>query len=928
MSSVPCGKSDFGSAIGLAIPPTSTYTAAIGRSARLQLPSTSAVDVGGDMTWLRGLLRRNRHERELARELQFHLERRVDDLIAAGRTRDEAMREARLELGGAEQIREQARDGRSGASLDQLAYDARDAWRALTRTPGITVTAVILIAIVIGGNTTIFSMVHGILTKPAPGITTDRLVTLGSIIEGRLFGPEESYPNYLDYVAQAKTVQALAAYQFARFTVSTQDASYAAFGTLITANYFDTLGLHLARGRTFTREESQRDASGLVAVVSHRFWQNQLQGDDNIIGRVVIVNGHAATIVGVAPPRFNGVHLVESSDVWLPLASYARLHGTETSLNDRKDIRCVIFGQLAPDASLTQARSEFALLSKRLESAYPTANRNKQTTVFPYSMLGTGSMAYQTAPMVLLIMGIVTALTVMIVCANVANLMLARAVMRQRELAVRQSLGASRARIVRTLLAEGLIVSFFAWIAACFAAWFVARTLVTMLPATGQGIIPAPDFSPDWKVVAYAMGLALLATIAFTVAPAVRAYRQAVLPWLKAGEQGIVQSRSKLSSGLVVLQLAFAVLLLTSAGLAYRSQMVIDGRDLGYESDRLLILTVSTTARATNPATNMALLDALRARLRTVPGVTSVAATNNLPQFARRDPVRRVGSEQPVLSDGTVVGPDYLRTLGIAPIAGREFIEQDGARANQVVLINQNLAEALWPGRSPLGETMVIGANGKRAEVVGVVPNALFTGIRTDPRPNMYLLSQHQQPPGPGHAHLFIRYAGTIDTMAPAIARALHDWDAQVPIVYVRSMDTQLASITWPTRMVSTLLMLFAIGSLLIAAIGQYAVMAFNMRRRVRDFGVRIALGASARQVLNGVLAEGAWLTAVGLAIGLVLSFATSAAFRSLLIGVTPADAPTYVGVFTLLAITSLLACYLPARRASRINPVDALRQE
>jgi predicted permease len=880
------------------------------------------------MTWLRGLLRRNRHERELEQELRFHLERRVDDLIAAGRTREDAMRQARLEVGSLDQIREQARDGRSGAWLDQLAYDARDAWRGLTRTPGITFTAIILIAIVLGGNTTIFSMVHGLLTKPAPGMTADRLVTLGSILEGRLFGPEESYPNYLDYAAQAKTVQALAAYQYARFTVSTQEASYAALGALVSANYFDTLGLHLVRGRAFTREESQRDASGLVAVVSHRFWQNQLQADEGIIGRVVIINGHAAAIVGVAPPRFNGPHLVESQDVWLPIASYARLHGTETSLNDRKDFRSIIIGQLAPDASVSQARSEFALLAKRLESAYPNANRNKTTTVFPYAMLGTGSAAFQQAPVFLLIMGFVTLLTVMIVCANVANLMLARAVVRQRELAVRQSLGASRARIVRTLLAEGLIVSLIAWIGACAAAWFVARTLVTMLPATGQGIIPAPDFSPDWQVLAYAMGLALVATVAFTVAPAVLAYRQSVLPWLKAGEQGIVQSKSKLSSGLVVLQLAFAVLLLTSAGLAYRSQMVISGRDLGYDQNRLLLLTVSTSGRATNPATNVALLDAMRARLQTVPGVTSVAAVNGLPQFARRDPMRRAGVEQPVLADGMVVGPDYLRTLGIAPIAGREFVEQDGARSNPVVLINQNLAEALWPGRSPLGEMLIVGANRKPAEVVGVIPNAFYTGIRTEARPNMYLLSQHQQPPGPGHAHLYIQYTGTLDAMAPAITRALRDWDAQVPIVYLRSMETQLASITWPMRMVSTLLMLFAIGSLIIAAIGQYAVMAFNMRRRTRDFGVRIAMGASAGQVLTGVLAEGARLTIAGLAIGFVLSFATSAAFRSLLTGVTPSDAPTYVGVFTLLAIMSLLACYLPARRASRINPVDALRQE
>jgi macrolide transport system ATP-binding/permease protein len=878
--------------------------------------------------WLRGLLRRNRHARELERELRFHLDRRVADLMVAGRSREQAMREARIELGGIDQITAQAHDARPGAWLDHLAYDVRDAWRALLRTPGISATAVTLIAVVIGGNTTIFSMVHAVLTKPAPGIHAERLVTLASIIDGRLFGPEGSYPNYLDYAAQATTVRSLMAYQFDRFTLSTPDGSYAVLGLLASANYFDTLGLRLARGRAFTAAESQRDASGLVAVISHRFWQNQLQGAGDVIGRAIVLNGHAATIVGVAPARFHGATLAESNDVWLPLESYARVHDLEQALHNRAAARCVMIGQLAPEASLSQARAELSLIATRLQTAYPASNRNKTTTVFPYFMLGTGSGLYQQGPVFVAILMIVTLLTVMIVCANVANLMVARALVRQREMAVRQSLGASRLRIVRTLLIEGLMVSVAAWGGACLAAWWVARAIVGFIPPNSQGVNLSPDFTPDWQVAVYAMALALVATVTFTVAPALRAYRQAVLPWLKAGEHGVVQGRSTVSSGLVVLQLAFAVLLLTCAGLAYRSQSLISARDLGFDHDHLLLVTVSTRGRATNAATNIALIDRVTERLRVVPGVTSVSHVRHTPPFGRRDPVRRVGVEQPVLADGNYVGPEYLRTLGIAPLAGREFVAQDGSRPNGVVVINQNLADALWPGRSAVGESLLLGASRQPFEVIGVVPNAFFNGVRDDPHPNVFLLSQHQQPPRPGDTTFYLRYTGTVDTIAPAVSRALHDLDAQVPIAYMRTMDTHLAGITWPARMVSTLLALFAIGSLLIAAIGQYAVTAFNMRRRIRDFGVRIALGASSRQILTSVIAEGCRLTLVGLAIGFALSLAASAAFRALLIGVTPTDAPTYLGVLIVLAAASLLACYVPARRAARIDPIEALRQE
>ena len=428
----------------------------------------------------RWIFRRDTAERELHDELRTFM-----DMSAKARQREglpaaDAKRQAVLELGGLEQVKERVRESHSGAWFDRLRFDTRDALRGLRRTPGVACTAILLIGLVIGGNTTIFSMVYGILTKPARGVQASRLVTLGSSVNGQP-DPAHNYRDFVEYVSNAKTVRSLVGNQSERFTLTLPTGSFAFRGALVTNNYFETLGVPLVRGRAFSESESRLDASGLVAVVSYRVWQDQFHGTEDILGQSVMLNGHPATVIGVVSAGFQGTSLSETSHVWVPLLAYARLDGQADRLGG-----LLVMGQLAPGTSLSAAQSEFRAISSQLEAAYPDTNRARTVVVLPYSVTAGGnSILAQRGSLFLAIFSVITMLTVIIVCANVANLMLARAAARQRETAVRHSLGATRIGIVRALFIEGLLVSLAAWAGACLFAVWTSR-LVDPHPSAGR----------------------------------------------------------------------------------------------------------------------------------------------------------------------------------------------------------------------------------------------------------------------------------------------------------------------------------------------------------------------------------------------------------------------------------------------------------
>jgi predicted permease len=880
------------------------------------------------------LFRRHRVDADLAEELAFHRAMKAREIEADGTSPADAAIDARRALGNTASAHDRVHDVWITPWLQDLLREPRIACRSLLKSPGISITTIILIALVVGGNTTIYSAVHGLLTKPAPGVQADGLVTLDTLRNGEAIGSFDSYPNYQDYVAQSTSIRPLAAIGVEPFTLTLHDGSYAVRGDLVTPNYFETLGVRLAMGRTFGGDEGTR-GSDLTAVISDRLWREPLQSAADIVGRHIVLSGHPATIIGVAPPAFRGTGLGESADVWVPLLAYSRLDSSgpasEVALNDRGAPRLVLLGRLAPGVSLAAAQAELNAVTARLQAAYPKTNGHQSIRLLPYSMTAGGnSLLIASIPRFLAIFTVVTILTLLIVCANIANLMLARAVVRQREMAVRQSLGASRVRILRMLLAESILLSLAAWAAALLFAGWVSHALVRLLrppPAF------ASDFAftvrPDWTVAGYALALALFAMIAFTVGPSLRAWRQDLLPWLKAGEQGVVQGRSRLAAALVVLQLACSILLLVGAGLAYRSLSLLSGRNLGFDPEGVLVVTVNTSGSATSEGTNKELLDRLQTRLGSVPGVESVSyARRPVNQYWPPVRIRSDRAQQSVVAEQNEVGPGFLAVHGVRPRAGRDFTMADADRGQRAAVITQNLADALWPGQSAIGRSVRLGSERQPIAIIGIAPNALFHGFSVEEDPKFIFLSEPQNPVAPGLTRFYFRYRGSLDAIAPAIRRALVTTSASTSIVTMDSLASLLDADIQPIRMVTILLVLFALGSLLVAGIGQYAVIAFDMRRRTRELGVRIALGASARQIATGVIQEGLRLTAAGLVFGFVLSLAAGMALRRLLYGVTPTDAWTYAGVFVLLACASFAACYLPARRAARVDPVRTLRQE
>ena len=864
--------------------------------------------------------------REMDDEIRFHLAEETRLQAERGLSAVEAATAARRAFGSIALAKENTRAVWVSTRFEQVVQDLRIGSRILTKAPAVSATAVILIALVIGGNTTVFSIAHGIISKPAPGVHAIGLTTLSWVAENGDIETHAEHRVFAHFQQQSTTLQ-IAAVDFQRVTLTHDNGSYAARIGIVSPNYFDTLGIRLVHGRSFTADEAERGTSGLVVVIGHHVWQNAFGGTPNIVGQKVAVNGQPATVVGVVDPEFRGAWLAEMGDLWVPLAGEFR----QWLQPNRSGVAVAMFGRRAPGVSLASAQSELTTIWAQLQRAHPELNQKLRVRLVPYSATAGGNSIISTqGTRMLAIFSVVTVLTIAIVCANVANLLIARAVVRQREMALRQSLGASRARIVRGLLAEGLVLSVVAWIVACLFAWAVSRMVVRLLAPVAQGEIVMPDLTPDWTVVGYALVLALMCTMAVTLGPALRTWRQQLLPFLKVGEQSVVRARSPLSRGLVVLQLAFSVLLLTTAGLAQRSLSLRDSADVGFDTRNLLLATVNTAASAADAKSNTVVVEALRERLARLPGVDSVSYTpgGRLSTWAFF-PVRRDRALEPVLAVEGRVAPEFFSTLGVPFIAGQDFRPHE-TRTRRGVIVTRQVAEALWPGESAIGKVLLAGPDDRavEAEVIGIVRDAFFAGRSNQTRPRYVFFANAERPGPPGETTFYIRHSGSQDVLTPMVAKAFREVDARVAIARLRSLESQIAFDGAPLWMLATLLTLFAGGSLLIAAIGQYAVVAFDGRRRMREFGVRIALGASSRQLVSSVISESFRLTALGLLIGFALSVGVGMALARVLYGVTPTDPATFASVFVLLAGASLLASYVPARRAASTDPMVVLRTE
>ena len=824
--------------------------------------------------------------------------------------------------------------------MSSLLRDLRYSVRVLGRAPGFAAVAVLVLAFGIGANTAVFSLVNTLLLQPRQG----RIDSLVVVYNQDTTKPDSyrdfSYPMYVDLRERGGVFQSLMAHTFALVGVRDGDATRRAFAGVVSSNYFSTLGVPLAIGRGFTPAEERPGAGVPVAVASYAAWR-RAGLDPRFVGRTVRINATDFTVVGVAPRGFSGTMAIISPEWWFPLGSYDAVVNDQfkqrgTGLDDRGNFALNLVGALRPGVSEAAATRALDAFAARLGTAYPGTDRNRAMVLGPVSRVSVSSAPTKDGGLSV-VSGLLMAmagLVLVVACLNLANLLLARGAARRREIAIRQALGSSRRQIVQQLLAEGLTLSCAGAVCGAAIAWWTTRAMAAWLgSALPFGL--SVTVEPDARVLVAAAAFAMLSTIVFALGPAWSLSRPAVAADLKS-EGGGVTRRTRTGTTLVVVQLAVSLALVAAGGLFVRGAINAAHADPGFALDHQLVFSVDPSLEGYDETRTRAVYRAMLDRVRGVPGVEHASSASMVPfgDISEGRTVRRPGAAEGTGADFIVIGSEYFQTLGLRVLRGREFLpseEQKGAPRNAI--IDEVLARKTFGRDDPIGRTVQIsGREGEPATaytVVGLVPPTMHQLFDLDSRAHVFV------PFGAVYREamtVHVRTAPSVSDVAMigVVRRALQGVDPRVPLLTSRTMAMQRdASLpAWAIRAAAALFSAFGVLALLLATLGVYGLKAYDVARRTREVGIRMALGATRGDVARLVLREGMWTTAVGTAVGLLLAAGIGWLVRSLLFGVSPFD-PVVVGLAAaLLAASAMAACYIPARRATRIAPLDALRAE
>jgi predicted permease len=816
--------------------------------------------------------------------------------------------------------------------MEDLLADLRYALRTLARRPGFTLVAVLSLGLGIGANVTIFSLVDVLLLRSLPVADPAHLVKIYTV-DAKNPGvpvPMLSHLNWKDYREQARSFRGILGYDTNPISVVTTGDAFMANGQLVSDNYFSLLGVHAAHGRTFSAEESTREGAHPVAVISDHFWHQQLGGSPAAVGRNLTLNGHPYTVVGIAPPGFAGGDLGTQIDIWVPMAMNRQISPDPSVnwYNTRRGLFIFNIARLRPGVSLPAAQAEMKTLARHLEQEYPKANQGRSVVLVPLAeaTLPPGQRE-QLRGASLLLLGVV-GLVLLIACANVANLLLARAVTRQREIAVRLSQGARRGRLLRQLLTESLVLALAGGLAGLLMMVWADRALAVFLAA-----LPNPmmiDLGVDPAVLLFALGMSLLTGLLFGLVPALQSTRPQLVTALKtqAASPPPVRHGLGLRGALVAGEVALSLVVLVAAALFLRSLGAARRIDPGFDTRHLLAMSFDVGLYGLEQDRGEQLFRRLREQVGALPGVASVALAQAGPlQVAVVRSIFLEGRENP--EDGLLVqvdsvDPAFFRTVGMPLLAGRAFTEADRDGAPIVAVVNRTLADRFWPHQDPVGKRFHY-HSGPPIEVVGVARDAKYTSVSEEPQPYVYLpLAQRYA----AAVTLLVRAAGNPGALQPTVERRVHELAPGMPLVGSGPIAVQLDASLWGPRLGASLLALFAVLALVLAAIGIYGVMAFAVAQRARDIGIRMALGARRGEVLAMVVSQGMVQVAVGLALGLAGAWALSRLAGNLLIGTSPTDPLAFGVTPLLLALLALGSVYIPARRATRVNPTVALRSE
>ena len=806
-------------------------------------------------------------------------------------------------------------------------HDIRYGWRTLLRTPAFTVLAVFTLALGIGANTTIFSWINSTLLNPIPGATrTSELVSLtrGGTVETPY---PLSYPDYADLRDGNQSFSGLSAFGIYSLTLTGTGQPERVWGLLVTANYFDVLGVKPILGRTFVPEEEQKPGGAPYAVISYRFWQTHFGGSPSVIGRTININLHPYTIIGVAPPLFQGSQTGLRSELWIPVVMQQQVIAADL-IHDRGSSWLLLVGRLKPGVTRQEAQQDMNLLMQRIAKQYPDSHKGHETvTVFPLwrAPFGANFYLFILLPMLMAISGVV----LLLACANVANLLLVRSVGRRRETAIRLALGASRWQLVRQLLLESLLLALLAGAVAMVLTTWTAGTFMKFIPPSGIPI--AMDIHADQTVLLATFIISIFTGLIFGVLPALRSSRLAPMTVMKqesASASGGLH-KARLSSGLVVAQISLSLLLLVCAGLFIRSFRNAQQADPGFNSEHVLLASYELLPSTYTSAQGLEFDRQLLARLQALPGVESASFSTWVPLgfSLSSTAIKAEGySPQPHESmdiDDALVGPNYLHTMQIPLVAGREFTLQDNPNSTLVTVVNQAFADRYWPHQDAIGKRVY--ADDKWFVVVGVARNSDYSDLQENKKPFLYLPLFQDFAPG---TIVHVRVAGDPEAFAPTLEKTIHQLNANLPVFDVNTLKSRVQVASIGERIAGTFAGVFGLLALVLAAVGIYGVVSYSTRQRTHEIGIRMALGAQRLSILRLVLRHGVTLTVIGVVIGLAGSFVLTRFLDALLFGVSPRDALTFLIVAVLLCAVALLACYLPARRAMKVDPIVALRYE
>ena len=809
--------------------------------------------------------------------------------------------------------------------------DIRYSLRLLAKAPGFTMVTVLTLVLGIGANTTIFSWINSTLLNPVPGVTnTGELMTV-SLSKNVLAPFPLTYPDFAHLHDGAHSFSGLVGFSMpGAMNLTGTGKPERLWGTLVSANYFDVLGVKPVLGRGFLPEEDRTPGGAPVAVISYRLWQSRFGASEGILGRRISINQHAFTVVGVAPPVFQGTQTGLRVDLWIPVMMAQQMLPNGDLIHDHHYFWLPALGRLKPGVSRDQAEQELTALMRAMVQQYPEEHKGHEAvslTPLWRGPFGANAFFSTLFLMLMAISGVVLLLT----CANVANLLLVRSVARRRDIAIRLSMGASRWRLLRQLLIESLILSLAGGAIAMAVTFWTSGTLMRFVPPLDFPVDLAAR--PDRMVLLVTLVISILTGVIFGVLPALRATRIQPAAVLKeetktaAGAPG----RAHLTSALVVAQIALSLLLLVSAGLFIRSFVSAQQFNPGFNPDHVLLASFDLFPAGYSEATGIQFDRQLLGRLSALPGVEAVTLGSTIPLgfgggSTSVKPEGYTGQAHESMETPYVLaGPDYLRTLQIPLVAGRDLNAGDIETSQPVALVNQSFAARYWPNQNPLGKRIINDISDKTFIVVGVARNTAFANLNADPAPLLYFPA-YQIYRAATTVHM--RVAGDPRASAAAVEKTVHELNADLPLYDVTTLKTRIQLASIATRIAGTFVGAFGLLALALAAVGVYGVISYTTRQRTQELALRLALGAEPRRVFRLVLTQGMRLALIGISIGLLISFLLTPLLKAQLLGVTSTDALTFSTVSVLLCLVALVACFFPAWRATRVDPMAALRYE